>query len=66
MVIVGVTEPGIRIAFDRMGGVDKGPPSLIDRKYEAAATSDLRVGFKPPKTHLELVLDPSDAALTKR
>ena len=66
MVILGVTEPGTRIAFDRMGGVGKAPPSLIGRKYETAATSDLRVGIKPPKTHLELVLDPSDAALTKR
>lgn len=66
VVIVGVTEPGTRIAIDRMGGVGKPPPSLIDKKYEAAATSDLKVEIKPPKTHLELVLDPSDAALIKQ
>jgi hypothetical protein len=31
----------------------------------AAASSDLSVEIKPPQNHLELVLDPSDAALKK-
>ena len=66
VVIVGATEPDTRSEFDRMGGVGKPPPSLIEKKYEAAATSDLRVEIKPPKTHLELVLDPSDAAVKKQ
>jgi len=65
VVIVGATEPDTRSEFDRMGGVGKAPPSLIDKKYEAAATSDLKVEIKPPKTHLELVLDLSDAAVRK-
>jgi hypothetical protein len=63
VVVVGATEPDTRSEFDRMGGVGKPPPSLIAKKYEAAATSDLKVEIKPPKTHLELVLDPSDAVL---
>ena len=63
VVIVGATEPDMRSEFDRMGGIGKAPPSLIDKKYETAATSDLRVEIKGPKTHLELVLDPSAAAL---
>ena len=65
VVIVGATEPDTRSEFDRMGGVGRAPPSLINKKYEAAATSDLQVEIKPPKTHLELVLDSSDAAVKK-
>jgi hypothetical protein len=65
VVIFGATEPDTISEFDRMGGVGKPPPSLIDKKYEAAATSDLQVEIKPPKTHLDLVLDSSDAALKK-
>jgi hypothetical protein len=66
VVIVGATEPDTRSEFDRMGGVGQPPPSLIDKKYDAATKSDLRVDIKPPRTHLDLVLDPSDAALTKQ
>lgn len=65
VVIVGATEPDTRSEFDRMGGVGKAPPSLIHPRYNTASTSDLKVEIKPPKTHLELVLDPSDAAVKK-
>lgn len=60
--IVGATEEDTRSEFDRMSGNGKPPPSLIDRKYDAAATSDLKVEIKPPKTHLELLLDPKASA----
>lgn len=60
--IVGATEEDTRSEFDRATGKGNPPPSLIDRKYDAAATSDLKVEIKPPKTHLELVLDPKAPA----
>ena len=66
VVVVGATEPDTRSEFDRMGGVGKAPPSLIAKKYETASTSDLEVEVKAPKTHLELALDPSDAAIKKQ
>ena len=64
--VVGAAEPDTRSSDDRAMGIGKAPPSLIDKKYNTAATSDLKVEIKPPKTHLELVLDPSDAAARKQ
>jgi hypothetical protein len=61
--VVGAAEPDTRSYDDKAMGIGKAPPSLIAKKYDTAATSDLRAEIKPPKTHLELVLDPSDAAV---
>ena len=61
--VVGAAEPDTRSYDDKAMGIGKAPPSLIHPRYNTAATSDLKVEIKPPKTHLELVLDPSDAAL---
>jgi len=61
--VVGAAEPDTRSYDDRAMGIGKAPPSLIHPRYNTAATSDLQVEIKPPKTHLELVLDPSDAAV---
>jgi len=63
--VVGAAEPDTRSYDDRAMGIGKAPPSLIHPRYETAATSDLKVEIKPPKTHLELVLDPSDATAKK-
>lgn len=61
--VVGAAEPDTRSYDDRAMGIGKAPPSLIHPRYNSASTSDLRVEIKPPKTHLELVLDPSVAAV---
>ena len=63
--VVGAAEPDTRSYDDRAMGIGKAPPSLIAKKYDTAATSDLQVEIKAPKTHLDLVLDPSDAAVAK-
>jgi len=63
--VVGAAEPDTRSYDDRAMGIGKAPPSLIQPRYNKASTSDLQVEIKAPKTHLELVLDPSDAALKK-
>ena len=65
-MFVSAAELDNRSGFDRMGCVGKPSPSLIDKKHETVAKSDLSVELKPPETHLELVLDPSDPALTKQ
>ena len=64
--IVGAAEPDTRSYDDRAMGIGKAPPVLIDKRYETAATSDLQVEIKAPKTHLEFVLDPSAAAQKKQ
>jgi hypothetical protein len=63
--VVGAAEPDTRSYDDKAMGIGKAPPSLIHARYNTAATSDLQVEIKPPKTHLELVLDPSVAAVKK-
>ena len=63
--MVGAAEPDLRSYDDKAMGIGKAPPSLIHSRYNTAATSDLKVEIKPPKTHLDLVLDPSDAAVKK-
>lgn len=64
--IVGAAEPDMRSYDDRAMGIGKAPPSLIAKRYETAATSDLQVEIKAPKTHLEIVLDPSDTAVGEK
>ena len=59
--VVGATEEDSRSYEEKLDQAKPGPASLIDKKYDAAATSDLRVEIKPPKTHLELVLEPNTA-----
>ena len=63
--VVGAAEPDTRSYDDKAMGIGKAPPSLIHPRYNTAATSDLQVDIKAPKTYLELVLDPSDAAVKK-
>lgn len=53
--VVGATEEDTR-SQDEMS-TKPPPPSLVHRKYDAAATSDLRVEVKPPKNHVELVFE---------
>ena len=59
--ILGATEEDTRSYDEKLNQTKPAPPSLVDKKYDAAATSDLRVEIKPPKTHLELVLEPNTA-----
>ena len=59
--ILGATEEDTRSYEEKLNQTRPAPPSLVDKKYDAAATSDLRVEIKPPKTHLELVLEPNTA-----
>ena len=63
--VVGAAEPDTRSYDEKAMGIGKAPPSLIHPRYNTASTSDLQVEVKAPKTNLELVLDPSDAALKK-
>ena len=57
--ILGATEEDTRSYDEKLNQTKPAPLSLVDKKYDAAATSDLRVEIKPPKTHLELVLEPT-------
>jgi len=57
--VLGATEEDTRSYEESLNLSKPAPPSLVDKKYDAAATSDLRVEIKPPKTHLELVLEPN-------
>jgi hypothetical protein len=59
--ILGATEEDTRSYDEKLNQTKPAPPSLVDKKYDAAATSDLRVEIKPPKTRLELVLEPNTA-----
>ena len=59
--VLGATEEDTRSYDEKLNQTKPAPPSLVDKKYDAAATSDLRVEVKPPKTHLELVLEPNTA-----
>lgn len=59
--VLGATEEDTRSYEESLNLSKPAPPSLVDMKYDAAATSDLRVEIKPPKTHLELVLEPNTA-----
>jgi hypothetical protein len=59
--ILGATEEDTRSYDEKLNQTKPAPPLLVDEKYHAAATSDLRVEIKPPKTHLELVLEPNTA-----
>lgn len=60
--VLNATEEDTRSYEETLNLSIPGPPSLVHRKYEAAATSDVRVEITPPKTHLELVFEPSTAA----
>jgi len=59
--ILGATKEDTRSYDEKLNQTKPAPPSLVDTKYDAAATSDLRVEIKPPKTHLDLVLEPNTA-----
>lgn len=59
--VLGATEEDTRSYDEKLNQTKPAPPSLVEKKYDAAATSDLRVEIKPPKTHLELVLEPNTA-----
>ena len=61
VTIMGAADPDTRSYEERIQGVGKEPPSLIAKKYGAAATSDLKVEITNKATVLDLSLEPSAA-----
>jgi len=66
VVIMGAAQPDTRSYDDRIKGVGKEPPSLIAKKYNAAATSDLKVEIVNGANVLNLTLDPSPAGAAEQ